>query len=86
MIKPLNNKVLLKPVEIEKLGKIDLPEHMKIRRNEFTVISSASRSTKFKTGDTVVIHEHCGVPIEHNGEKFRLVDARELLGVVKDGQ
>lgn len=68
-MKPLGHKVLVKPI-LEKKTKsgIIIPESS-VKQNKGEVVFIGTKVTNLKPGDTVIYHEHVGVPIDYNNEK-----------------
>lgn len=92
-VKPLEDRVLVKPAEAETktASGIYLPESSKERPVRGTVVAvgpgkrldNGKRSDMaVKKGDTVVYGKYAGSEIELKGEKHLILRESELLGVV----
>ena len=94
-IKPLEDRVLVKPAEAETKTKsgIYLPEGAKEKPLQGKVVAvgegkladDGSRTpVTVKKGDTVVYGKYSGTEIEVSGEKLLLLRENELLAVLED--
>ena len=94
IIKPLEDRVLLKPAEAETKTKsgIFIPEGAKEKPLQGKVIAigegkladDGSRTKlTVKKGDTVVYGKYSGTEIELNGETLLILRENELLGVME---
>lgn len=93
-IKPLDDRILLKPDEAEGKTKhgIYLPEGAKEKPMHGKVIATGpgkladdgSRTAmSVKKGDTVVYGKYAGTEVDVDGEKLIIVRESELLGVLE---
>jgi chaperonin GroES len=91
-VKPLEDRVLVKPVEEEMVteGGIYLPETAKERPMRGTVVAvgpgkrldnGKRAEMSIKTGDTVVYGKYAGSEIEIKGEEHLILRESEVLGV-----
>jgi len=78
MLMPVAKRVLIKPIENEG-GKIILTHQ---KPSKFTVIAIGDEVTKVKTGDIVYLEKHYGVEIEHENEKFQVIDESTILAKI----
>ena len=94
-IKPLEDRVLVKPMEAETKTKsgIYLPESAKEKPVQGTVVSvgpgrllddGKRQRMAVKSGDTVVYGRYAGSEVEIKGVKHLLIKENELLGIVED--
>ena len=92
-IKPLGNRVLLKPIETEEKTKSGLyiPESAKEKPQEAVVIAVGDGETKdgkkvpinLKVGEKVIYESFGGTEIKVDGKKHILMDVKDILAVVE---
>jgi chaperonin GroES len=85
--KPLGARVLLRPVEREEAtpSGIVLPDTAKAdNQNAEVVAAGAHEDVKVSVGDVVVYRKYSGTEISVEGEDHLVVDADDILGVIKD--
>lgn len=93
-IKPLEDRVLVKPIEAETktASGIYLPETAKEKPVRGKVVSTGPgkrldngkrAQLSVKTGDTVVYGKYAGTEVELKGEKHLILRETELLGVIE---
>jgi chaperonin GroES len=92
-IKPLEDRVLVKPIESESktASGIFLPESAKEKPVRGEVVSTGPgkrldngnrAQMSVKKGDTVVYGKYAGTEVELKGEKLLILRENELLGVI----
>jgi chaperonin GroES len=85
--KPLGARVLLRPVEPEEatpLG-IVLPDTAKGDNQNAEVVAAGSHEdVKVSVGDVVVYRKYSGTEIKVEEEDHLVVEAEDILGVIKD--
>jgi chaperonin GroES len=85
--KPLGARVLLKPVEPEDAtpSGIVLPDTAKREHQNAEVVATGSHEdVKVSVGDVVVYRKYSGTEIKVEGEDHLVVEAEDILGVIKD--
>lgn len=93
-IRPLDDRVLLKPEEAEDrtASGIFLPEGAKEKPMKGKVIATGPGKTNddgsrtilsVKKGDTVVYGKYAGTEVEIDGKQYMIVKENELLGVIE---
>ncbi len=93
-VKPLEDRIVIKPVEPEKKTKtgLYLPESAKERPMQGKVVAvgpgklleNGKRSTcNVKKGDTVLFGKYAGTEIEIKGNQHMIMRESELLGVIE---
>lgn len=75
MLIPLGKKIVVKPVEV-KHGTLIVSG---IKPSQYQVIAVGDEVTKVVPGNTIYLEKHFGAEIEHNGEKFLVVDIVSVL-------
>ena len=92
-LKPLGDRVVLKPVEKEERTKsgIVLPDTAKEKPQEGKVLAVGpgrvnDTGTRIpmdvSVGDVVIYSKYGGTEIKHNGEDYLILSARDVLAVV----
>ena len=88
-IKPLSDRVLIKPAEAEvkTAGGIIIPDSAKEKPLKGTVIATG-KGTKdeemvVKAGDTVLYGKYAGTELEADGEKYLMMRQSDILAVVE---
>lgn len=78
MLMPIAKRIIIKPVEA-KTGTLILtnPKH-----SQFHVIAIGDEVTKVKLGDIIYLEKHYGVEIEHEKEKFLVIDENSILAKI----
>jgi len=93
-IKPLEDRVLVKPIESESktASGIYLPETAKEKPVRGKVVATGPgkrlengkrAQLSIKSGDTVVYGKYAGTEVEIKGEKHLILRETELLGVIE---
>jgi chaperonin GroES len=84
--KPLGARVMVRPVEREQTTEsgIVLPDTAKEKPQSAEVVAvGAHEDVKVSVGDVVVLRKYSGTEVELDGEEHRIVDAENILGVIK---
>ena len=85
VIKPLGERVLLKPTEKEEktAGGIYIPESAQKERKEGTVVAAGTfkdgRELPLKAGDKVLYGGYSSETLEKDDEKYVLVEFKDVL-------
>ena len=85
-IKPLGNRVLLKPKETEDKTKsgIYIPESAKEKTLEGEVIAVGDgKEVKVKEGDHVIYESFGGTEIKIDGKKHLIMETKDILAIVR---
>ncbi len=87
-IKPLADRVLIKPAAVEEktIGGIIIPDSAKEKPLEGEVIA-VGNGTKDETmvltiGDRVLYGKYAGTEIEHNGDKYLIMRQSDVLATI----
>ena len=75
MLMPVAKRVIIKPVEL-KYGTLIVTNNKPLH---FTVIAIGDEVTKVKPGEIIYLEKHYGVELEHEGEKFLVIDEGSIL-------
>lgn len=75
MLKPIGKRIIVKPVELNH-GNIIVSG---IKPTQYTVITIGDDVTKTKVGDIVYIDKHHGAEIEHEKQKFLVIEENSIL-------
>jgi chaperonin GroES len=85
-IKPLGNRVLLKPVEAEEKTKsgIYIPDSAKEKPLEAVVIAvGEGKDIKVKPGDKIIYESFGGSEVKIEGVKHILMDVKDVLAIIE---
>lgn len=75
MLKAVGKRLIIKPVEV-KHGSLLLTNS---KPTQYTVISIGDEVTKVKPGNIIYLEKHYGTEIEHEKEKFLVIDESSIL-------
>ena len=75
MLTPIGKRIIVKPIE-PKAGSLILHNS---KPTQFTVLSIGDEITKVKPGNIIYLEKHHGAEIEHNNEKFIVIDESSIL-------
>ena len=75
MLKPLGKKIIVQPVEI-KHGTLLVPGQ---KPTQYKVIEIGDEVTKVKEGNIIYLEKHYGAEIEHEREKFLVIEENSIL-------
>jgi len=75
MLIPLAKRILVKPIE-EKHGTLIVTNQ---KPKQFNIIAIGDEVTKVKPGDTIYLEKHYGAEIEHENEKYLVIDEASIL-------
>jgi co-chaperonin GroES (HSP10) len=75
MLTPIAKRLLIKPMET-KHGTLLLTNQ---KPTQFTVVSIGDEVTKVKPGNIVYLEKHYGIEINHENEKFLVIDESSIL-------
>ncbi len=84
-LKPLGNRVLLKPIEVEQKTKsgIYIPESAKEKPKQAEVLAVGDgKLVNVKVGDKVIYSDFGGSDIELDGVKHIVMDIKDILAIV----
>lgn len=88
-IKPLADRVLIKPVVAEEktIGGIIIPDSAKEKPAKGEVVSvgtgTKDEQMALSEGDIVLYGKYSGTEIEHEGEKYLIMRQSDVLAVIK---
>ena len=88
-IKPLSDRVLIKPAEAEvkTAGGIIIPDSAKEKPLKGTVIATGNgtkdEAMLVKAGDTVLYGKYAGTELEADGEKYLMMRQSDILAIVE---
>ena len=80
MLTPVGKRIIIKPIEV-KVGNL-IVNNMK--PSQYHVVSVGEEVTKVRPGDTIYLEKHYGVEIEHDKEKFLVIDESSVLAKLID--
>ena len=87
-IKPLADRVLILPVEVEqKVGGIIIPDTAKEnpQRGKVVAVGNGTKDEDMilKVGDEVFYGKYAGTEIENDGEKYLMMRQSDILAIVE---
>ena len=87
-IKPLADRVLILPVEVEqKVGGIIIPDTVKEKpqRGKVVAVGNGTKDEDMilKVGDEVFYGKYAGTEIENDGEKYLMMRQSDILAIVE---
>ena len=85
-IKPLGNRILIRPLEAEEKTKsgIYIPDSAKEKPLEAEVIAVGDGElVKVKPGDKVIYESFGGSEIKIDGKKHMIMDVKDILAIVQ---
>jgi chaperonin GroES len=93
-IKPLGDRVLVRPVEKEKQerGGIIIPETAKEKPQEGEIVAAGKGKTSdegkvlpmdVKAGDRILYGKYSGTEIKIDGEEFLIMNQDDILGILE---
>lgn len=83
-IKPLGERVLLKPLagEEKTAGGLYIPDNAQEKPQEAEVIAVGSEVKDLTEGDKVLYGKYAGTEISHSGEKYLIMKEEDVLAIV----
>lgn len=75
MLIPIGKRIIVKPVE-QKHGALILTNQ---KPSQYEVITIGDEVTKVKAGNIIYLEKHYGAEIEHEKEKYLVVDETSIL-------
>ena len=82
MLTPIGKRLLIKPAEENSKFGIVLVNH---RPSKFIVIRTGEEVFKVCENDTIYLDKYTGIEIEHEGQKYLVIDESNILAkVTKD--
>jgi co-chaperonin GroES (HSP10) len=75
MLQPVGKRIIVKPMEV-KAGTLFLNN---AKPTQFLVISIGDEVTKVKPLDIIYLEKHYGAEIEHEKQKFLVIDESSIL-------
>lgn len=93
-IKPLGDKILVKPIEKpeEKKGSIIIPDTAKEKPQEGEIIAIGRGKVneegkilphEVKVGDRVLFGKYAGTEVTIDGEKYLIMSEEDILGIIE---
>lgn len=84
-IKPLGERVVVKPIEEQNksLGSILLPEKTKEKSNQGEVIAVGKlEKEELKVGNKVLYSKYSGTEIEFDNQKYLILEINDILAII----
>lgn len=92
-LKPIGDRIIFKPAKTEeKIGSIFIPQNATERPSEGEVVAigplvinkALTPGASLSVGDKVIVSKYCGTEIKVDGEEFRIVEAKDIMAVIKN--
>jgi chaperonin GroES len=80
MIVPVAKRVLIQPFHEEKIGGIIITNK---KPSRYVVLATGNEVTHVKSGDVIYLEKHYGVEIDHEGEKYLVIDEASILAKIE---
>lgn len=84
-LKPVFSRIVIKEVEIEKVGALFIPETAKqggeLQTNEGYILAVGEEVESFKRGDRIYYGRYSGFWCRIKGEKYRIMNEEDIIGV-----
>lgn len=83
MLKPLDNRVIVKPFPPEDkfMGRFSIPDEYKVDPNAGEVISVGSEVKDIKPGNIAIYDGNYGVNIIDEGETYRVLEKKNIFAI-----
>jgi co-chaperonin GroES (HSP10) len=78
MLTPVGKRILIQPVEVKHATLVLTNQ----KPTQFTVIAIGDEVTKVKAGNIIYLEKHYGVEIEHESDKYFVIDESSILAKV----
>lgn len=75
MLTPIGKRIIVKPLEV-KSGSLILTN---AKPTQFVIVKIGDEVTKVKDGDIIYLEKHYGTEIEHEMEKYLVIDENSIL-------
>lgn len=75
MLTPIGKKIIVKPLEV-KSGTLILTN---AKPTQFQIFRVGDEVTKVKDGDIIYLEKHYGAEIEHEKEKYLVIEENSIL-------
>lgn len=83
MIKPINNKIVLKHLEPEITSRSGLIViDSRGQNTETGLVVAVNEKTSISVNDKVIYNKFAVIPIEYDGESFLLIEEDEILAIM----
>ena len=83
MIRPIGNRVVIKPNPVEEVtaGGIIIPESGK-EKPQRGVVVAAAKGLEVKDGDEVMYGKHSGSPLEFEGKEYLVMTELDVIAIL----
>ncbi len=84
-IRPLKNKVLLKPEEVkeQKIGKLFIPDSAQEKKTIGDIIAVGPEVEGIKVNDQVLYSKYSGTEVELDGEKLIILEEDDVIAIIE---
>lgn len=78
MLIPLAKKIIVKPVDV-KAGTLIVSN---VKPTQYLILVIGDEVTRVKAGDIIYLEKHYGAEIEHEGQKFLVIEEASILAKI----
>lgn len=78
MLTPIAKRIIIQPVE-DKKGTLILTN---TKPKKFVILAIGDEVTKVKPNDFIYLERHCGAEIEHDGDKYFVIEENQILAKI----
>lgn len=78
MLTPLAKRIIIQPAE-DKKGPLILTNN---KPKRFVILAIGDEVTKVKPNDFIYLERHSGAEIEHEGDKYFVIDESQILAKI----
>jgi len=78
MLTPIGKRIIIQPVQDAK-GPLILTN---TKPKKFVILAVGDEITRLKPNDFIYLERHCGAEIEHEGEKYFVIDESQVLAKI----
>lgn len=84
-IRPLKNKVLLKPEEVkeQKIGNLYIPDTAQEKKTIGEIIAVGPEVEGIKAKDSVLYSKYSGTEVELDGEKYIILEEDDIIAIIE---
>lgn len=85
-MKPINDRVVIKPKEVESVSKggIIIPDTVKEKPLQGTVVAVGASVTQLKEGQTVLYGKYAGQEMQHEGRALVIMRVDDVFCILEE--
>jgi len=84
-LKPTRNRVIIKPIEQNTLGKIILAEESKDKPTTGTVVAVGKDDlgSNLNINDIIMFGKYTGIPVKVKNENYIIIEYKDIIAVIE---